>query len=271
MADTTPPEPMSAVPVAEPSLAELLVLDFLNDPATDLMVLDVQVGINRRGAIGLMRHRNGPDGEYPTYDDNAFGSLVEVESVMHVGPVSVQMLLDFTAAQVAQPGVTVDGVHFAPHDAANVLWGINRATADELRYEVGIAAPTVDALLEGVPYFHLRNVAEVMGMGPASLESLLTHAPVWAETRRMAEEVQDYSGVFDGVSFDRGVAAVALELAHTLTKENYVAAGMAPGPATRLVEGRPYASLMDVATNRGIGPQTMTVLHKLASELSRSL
>jgi len=265
------PVPAVAAPVLEPSEAELLVLDFLNDSATDSMILDVEVGINRRGAMAIIEHRDGPDGVYPSYDDDPFDSLLELEHVMHVGPVTIQTLIDFTAEQASRPGVEVEGVHFAPHEAANVLWGVNRSTIDELQYEVGLAEPTAHALAAGVPYYHLRDVAAVMGVGPVSLDSMLTHAPVWAEARRMAEEVQDFSGVYDGVSFDRSEAAVALELAHTMSEENYVAAGMSPGPAGRLVEGRPYLSLNEVAETRGIGPETMRVLHKLAAELRRAL
>ena len=145
------PAPAAAVPVLEPTEAELLVLDFLNDSATDSMVLDVQVGINRRGAMAIIEHRDGPDGVYPSYDDDPFNSLLELEHVMHVGPVTIQTLVDFTAAQAARPGVAVEGVHFAPHEAANVLWGINRSTIDELRYEVGLAEPTAQALAAAPP------------------------------------------------------------------------------------------------------------------------
>jgi hypothetical protein len=87
------------VPEAAPLPGEAAVLELLNDPTTTHTRLDQDVRLDRRAATCLIEHRNGADGFYGTDDDNLFGSLLEVELMPHVGPVTVERLRTYAVAQ----------------------------------------------------------------------------------------------------------------------------------------------------------------------------
>ena len=57
-----------------------------------LTVLDDDVALNARAARGLIEHRDGPDGDFGTSDDDPFDSLEEVDAVLWVGPVAIRKL-----------------------------------------------------------------------------------------------------------------------------------------------------------------------------------
>ena len=182
---TTPTIDEPALPALGPADVgnedDLRALDFLNDPTTDLRTLDDEVGVNRRGARNLIAHRNGPDGVYPSYDDNPFQTLAEVESVRYVGPVSVQLIVDFARDRMIEPGVMVEGILFSEAEEAAVLWGLAQASVEELTYELGVNRRAADALITHGPYESIVDVAGVEHVGHATLLSLLSHAPVWSE------------------------------------------------------------------------------------------
>ncbi|QDG53560.1 hypothetical protein FIV42_23290 [Persicimonas caeni] len=64
---------------------------WLNDPATDVAALKVS-GVHTRAANNLIEHRNGPDGQLLTSDDDFFGDIEEVDDVYFVGPVALAQL-----------------------------------------------------------------------------------------------------------------------------------------------------------------------------------
>lgn len=182
---TTPVADDPALPMLGPADVanedDLRALDFLNDPTTDLRILDHEVGVNRRGARNLIAHRNGPDGVYPSYDDNPFQTLAEIESVRYVGPVSVQLIVDFARQRMVQPGVMVEGILFSEEEEAAVLWGLAQASVEELTYELGVHRRAADALIANGPYASIVEVAGIEHVGHATLLSLRGHAPVWSE------------------------------------------------------------------------------------------
>ncbi len=65
------------------------VLDMLNDPSTNIDVLDFDARLNARSARNLVHYRDGFDGIFGTYDDNLFGDIEEVDSVRWVGPAAM--------------------------------------------------------------------------------------------------------------------------------------------------------------------------------------
>ena len=187
--EPVPAQGLPTLPVPEASEDELQALDFLNDPATDFRTLDQEVGINRRGARNLMAHRNGPDGIFPSYDDDTFQTLAEVERVRYVGPVSVQKILDFARDRMVDPGVMVEGVLFSAIDEEAVLWGLSRANVEELTYEIGIASHAAEGIISAGPHDSIVDVAAIEYVGQATLLSLLHHAPVWADEMLDANEL----------------------------------------------------------------------------------
>ena len=87
---------------------------WLNDPSTTLQ--DVKdAGVHGRGAGNLIEHRNGPDGEYPSKDDDPFNTLEEIDDVYWVGPVAVEQLT----------GAVADDCEEVPRRSADVIFSPN--------------------------------------------------------------------------------------------------------------------------------------------------
>jgi len=77
-----------------PSLPVLDMLRLVNDQAyADLELLDIDCGLHADAARNLIAHRDGPDGEFGTADDDLFHSLEEVDAVPQMGIWNVNKLL----------------------------------------------------------------------------------------------------------------------------------------------------------------------------------
>ncbi len=77
-----------------PSMPELDMLQLLNDQGfTGLETLDIDCGLHADAARNLLAHRDGPDGEAGTADDNLFHSLEEVDNVPQMGIWNVNKLM----------------------------------------------------------------------------------------------------------------------------------------------------------------------------------
>lgn len=64
---------------------------WLNDPSTSAETLK-DAGVHTRAANNLIEHRDGPDGQPMTADDDYFGDAREVDDVYFVGPVAMEQL-----------------------------------------------------------------------------------------------------------------------------------------------------------------------------------
>lgn len=91
------------------------VMLWLNDPNTTLADLE-EAGVHGRGAGNLIEHRNGPDGEYMTEDDDPFNTLEEVDDVYWVGPTAMDQLT----------GAVADTCEEAPKRSADVIFSPKR-------------------------------------------------------------------------------------------------------------------------------------------------
>jgi hypothetical protein len=77
-----------------PTPPELDMLQLLNDQTyADLELLDIDCGLHADAARNLIAHRDGPDGETGTADDNLFHSLAEVDDVPQMGIWNVNKLM----------------------------------------------------------------------------------------------------------------------------------------------------------------------------------
>jgi phosphatidylserine/phosphatidylglycerophosphate/cardiolipin synthase-like enzyme len=85
--------------IEEGSAEARAVLALVNDPAVDQAELDDDAGLHRRAATNIITHRNGPDGQVGTVDDDALGSLRELDDVPYVGRVALARLLDYAVAR----------------------------------------------------------------------------------------------------------------------------------------------------------------------------
>lgn len=80
----------------DPDSAEAhAVLALVNDPAVDADLLDDDARLNAKAADGIIDHRNGPDGEPGTADDDRFDDLAELDAVPFVGPTALNQLLTY--------------------------------------------------------------------------------------------------------------------------------------------------------------------------------
>jgi hypothetical protein len=120
------------------------VLELLNDPATDLHVLDVLVPLDKRAAENLIAHRNGPEG--------AFDDIAEVDAVPYVGASALANLVAYAEANGYVPsggdllGV-FDNVAFTVDEATETLAFVNTASETTLDDEVGLDRRAVDSIL----------------------------------------------------------------------------------------------------------------------------
>jgi DNA uptake protein ComE-like DNA-binding protein len=232
------------------------VLAFLNDPATDLGMLDDELGLESRAAAEIIAHRNGADGIYPSADDHRFDTLEELDAVKFVGNTAMSMLREYVADHPAPSGSLVEGVEFTAQENAAVLWGVNSATLEELDITVALSSRAAESLIENGPFDTMDELAAAPYVGSSTLLQLRAYAQSWSDISALA-------GTFDGIEFEAHDAADALELANHSTYEQLVAGGMYSTGAHALVEHRPYENLAEVAAVSGVGPSTMQALKSM--------
>lgn len=234
-----------------------LILAFVNDAATTVELLDITVGLESRAAEQIIVHRNGMDCIYPSADDNLFDTIDELDGVPYVGPAALQKLLDYVSAQPSG-GETVEGVVFSADEAAAVVWGVNRATVQELDVDVGLTSTAAQNLVANAPYENVAAIGAVSYVGPSALTALRSYAPVWA-----AQMGQGTGGTYDGVTFSDAEAATALEIVNTASAEQLTAGGVSTTPRNVILDNRPWASLAALADFSGIGTATMQAVKNM--------
>ncbi|MBM3314974.1 amidohydrolase family protein, partial [candidate division WOR-3 bacterium] len=75
--------------------ADAKLLAFLNSAGTTAALLDDQVGLETRAARNIVAHRDGPDGQPGTADDDRFDDVAELLSVSYVGPTALSRLRQY--------------------------------------------------------------------------------------------------------------------------------------------------------------------------------
>ncbi len=92
------------IDVEEGSAEALAILALVNDPAVDVVLLDDDVGLDKRAAENIVAHRNGVDGVVSTADDNPFDTVAELDGVPYVGESALQKLLTYAQTHGYGPG-----------------------------------------------------------------------------------------------------------------------------------------------------------------------
>jgi DNA uptake protein ComE-like DNA-binding protein len=165
IAITTPEE------APELGTGDSAVLHFVNAPDTTFAVLDEDVGLDRRAAERIVRHRDGADRMAGTEDDLLFATLDELMAVPYVGPSALGAIDDFLL-ELAEDGAVVEGVAFTEEEEVLALALANTATLDELDLDLDLDRRAAEGIVKGRPFVELDAVAEVDFVGPASLERL---------------------------------------------------------------------------------------------------
>lgn len=237
------------------------VIDLVNYPGTTAAVLDDAAGLDARAARGIVARRDGADGLSPSADDVLYTSLVEIDAVPYVGDAAFRALYAYAAAHPAPHAETVEGVAFAGWQSEAIVWGVNRATLADL--DAVLDARAASALFAGRPYASVAAMGPVSYVGASALGALRDHAGAWWAAEHQTAPA--LAGTFDGVPFDEATATTALAIANGATQAQLTAHGITATAASRLVAGRPFATLGVVADTSGIGPATMSALKAYAT------
>jgi len=104
------------------------VLALVNDPAVGFEELDVEAKLNATAAANIIAHRDGPDGQPGTADDNLFDGpgLDELDAVSGVGPAALSALLAYA---------TTKGLLDAADTVRMVLGSGNLSSGTHLHHE----------------------------------------------------------------------------------------------------------------------------------------
>ena len=157
------------------------ILRLVNDPATDVEFLDIDVDLDVRAAERIVAHRQGDDGQDATWDDHPFGDLFELSDVAYVGPSALGKLGDMAHELDLVPAVMVEGVVFTPTELEDTLLMVNFATVEELDDGAGLDSRAVEAIVNGGSYNNLVQVGERPYVGPAALDQMLVYAAHWVD------------------------------------------------------------------------------------------
>ncbi len=175
VADAAPEEAGSIVPLVDGgSPEEAGIVAFLNDAATTQVLLDDDVGLDRRAASNLIRRR----------DDAPFENIEQVDAVAYVGPTALQKLLDWARNEGWIETETTD------RDAA-ILALVNDADTDLvlLDDDVGLDARAARNIIDARAGADLtlgtaddETIASIAALdaisyvGPSALDKLATYA-----------------------------------------------------------------------------------------------
>jgi hypothetical protein len=153
------------------------LLRFLNDGSTTFAVLDDEVPLDKRAALGLITKRNGRDGSFGTRDDKPFRSIEEVDGVRWIGPVSLARLLSYAHAHDWIPGADdllgeYDSVAFTVTEAEWTLEIANSANFTELDIHLGLDRRAAESIYAAQPIETVRELSELYYVGKYALNVL---------------------------------------------------------------------------------------------------
>ena len=153
------------------------ILDLLADRATTVALLDLDVGLDRRAATNLIVHRDGADGVPGTADDDAFGSIAEVDAIPYVGPTALERLRAYAQAHGFVPaggdllGV-FDNVAFTVDEATATLALANSAAFAELDVSARLDSRAATNIVAARPIGTMQALSDVSYVGHAAMLAL---------------------------------------------------------------------------------------------------
>jgi len=220
--DSQPVAEVAEIPV-EGSPESMGVLALLNDVATTFERLESQVPLERAVANSIVDFKSGEDGLTGTPDDRFFSAVSEVMALRFVEPVSMQRLVGYASDEGFVPeGDEVlghwDEHWFTVNQAAVVLHVVNRATVEELDFEVPLDRRAVDGIIEARPLASILALSEVHYVGESAMGLIFDYAqelyPDWnppSPCRPVVTETSEGAAA----AFDQLLGRASLELSGT--------------------------------------------------------
>jgi len=143
-------------------------------------VLDITVGLDRRGAGNLIAHRDGGDRLWGTTDDDIYNSVDEIDAVRFVGPASIDRMVTYAAQQGWVPGGedilgVYDGVAFTVEQAESTLALTNKLNFEELDDGLALHARAAESIVIAQPIETIDELSRLYYVGRTAL-SLLKQA-----------------------------------------------------------------------------------------------
>jgi hypothetical protein len=181
-AESAPPGSSEADATAASSVVEgspeaVGVLAFLNHESTDVAILDHEVPLPSHAAKNLIAHRDGPDGQLGTADDDRYDTVTEILGVPQVGASRLQAIIDYAAANGFVPtgsdllGV-YDDVPFTVDDAERTLELCNTASETLLDDTIALDSRAVESILEARPIGSILQLSGLHYVGTSALGKL---------------------------------------------------------------------------------------------------
>ena len=168
----------------EVSALERSMLEFMNHPKTDVVLLDEEVGLDKRAAENLIAHRNGPDGLIDTEDDNLFNSTAEIDSVFWVGQTALDKIAAYIESEAWKRAShrtlgVYDGIHFTVEEGERTIELANMASKMELEQVVGLTEIAAHMVIKLRPFDTMKSLSKVYGVDDKALIKLKTAALTW--------------------------------------------------------------------------------------------
>jgi len=153
------------------------LLMFLNTPTTTELVLDYDVRLDHRAARAIIEHRDGPDSQPETDDDNYFDTLGEVQSLSWVGDGTLNRILDYARetgwiSEEDQLAGIFEGVSFSIEQEERSIELANTLNADDLDRVVGLDHRAVKSIVDARPLKTLTELSNLDYVGPAALRTI---------------------------------------------------------------------------------------------------
>ena len=157
------------------------LIEFINDESTTFEVLDITVGLDRRGAGNLIAHRDGGDRLWGTTDDDIYNSVDEIDAVRFVGPASIDRMVTYAAKQGWVPGSedilgVYDGVSFTVEQAEATLTLTNKLSLEDLDDGLALHARAAESIVIAQPIETVDELSRLYYVGRTALTALKSAA-----------------------------------------------------------------------------------------------
>jgi hypothetical protein len=157
------------------------LIEFINDEATTMFVLDKTVGLDRRAAGNIIAHRDGGDRLWGSTDDDVYNTVDEIDAVRFVGPRSLDRMVVFAAQTGWVPGAedilgVYDGVSFSVAEADATIEIVNSLSQVELDDSLRLHARAAESIALAQPIATVDELARLYYVGHSALMILKSAA-----------------------------------------------------------------------------------------------